>query len=116
MSSKQFAAILLLILGTLILLGSVYRIQETEKAVRLRFGALISEEINPGLHFKIPIIDTIRIFDARVLTVDANPESFYTIQKKRLIVDSFVKWRVVNVGDCVLVNLSNGKYIILLPC
>ncbi len=98
MSHKQFLSILSLLVGIIILSGSVYRVQETQKAVLLRFGALIDGAITPGLHFKIPIADSIRFFDARVLTLDAKPESFYTVEKKRLIVDSFVKWRVMDVG------------------
>ncbi|MEQ9209593.1 MAG: protease modulator HflC, partial [Pseudomonadales bacterium] len=51
-----------------------------------------------GLHWKIPFVDTVRKFDARVLTIDATPESFYTVERKRLIVDSYAKYRVVDAG------------------
>tara|TARA_R110000822_G_scaffold59736_30_gene149151 strand:- start:1828 stop:2700 length:873 start_codon:yes stop_codon:yes gene_type:complete len=90
---------LLVLLAALLLLGSstLYVIQETEKAVKLRFGRLIQTDIQPGLHIKIPLADKIRKFDARVLTLDAEPASFFTVEKKRLIVDSFSKWRIVDV-------------------
>ncbi|MEH6617307.1 MAG: protease modulator HflC [Porticoccus sp.] len=89
----------LVLIAVLLLLGSstLYVIQETEKAVKLRFGRLIETNIQPGLHFKIPLAEKIRKFDARVLTLDAEPSSFFTVEKKRLIVDVFSKWRVVDV-------------------
>ncbi|MBQ0713281.1 MAG: protease modulator HflC [Porticoccus sp.] len=90
---------LLVLLAALLLLGSstLYVIQETEKAVKLRFGRLIQTDIQPGLHFKIPLAEKVRKFDARVLTLDAEPSSFFTVEKKRLIVDVFSKWRIVDV-------------------
>lgn len=75
-------------------MGSVYVVKQTEVAVLLRFGRLINDNVKPGLHFKIPIADDIHKFDGRILTLDANPESYFTTQKKRLIVDSYVKWRI----------------------
>jgi len=86
-------------MAALLLLGSstLYVIQETETAVKLRFGRLIESDIQPGLHFKIPLAEKIRKFDARVLTLDAEPSSFFTVEKKRLIVDVFSKWRIVDV-------------------
>lgn len=90
---------LLVLMAALLLLGSstLYVIQETETAVKLRFGRLIESDIQPGLHFKIPLAEKIRKFDARVLTLDAEPASFFTVEKKRLIVDVFSKWRIVDV-------------------
>ncbi len=98
MKNVGFAAIVGLVIVVLIASATLFRINEKEKAVQLRFGALQVDNIQPGLHFKIPLVDEVRIFDARVLTVDAPPESFYTVQKKRLIVDSFAKYRVADVG------------------
>jgi membrane protease subunit HflC len=97
MTSRSTGSLVLLI--ALLLLGSstLYVIQETEKAVKLRFGRLIDTDIQPGLHFKIPLAEKIRKFDARVLTLDAEPGSFFTVEKKRLIVDVFSKWRIVDV-------------------
>jgi len=90
---------LLVLIVALFLLGSsaLYVVQETETAVKLRFGRLIETDIAPGLHFKIPLAEKIRKFDARVLTLDAEPASFFTVEKKRLIVDAFSKWRIVDV-------------------
>ena len=77
--------------------ATCYVVEETQRAVRLRFGALVETDIQPGLHFKMPFVDSVRKFDSRVLTLDAPEESFFTLQKKRLIVDSYVKWRIADV-------------------
>ncbi|MFX4227045.1 MAG: protease modulator HflC [Porticoccaceae bacterium] len=97
---KNKGYVLLIVLAVIALLASVtlYRVNEKEKAVQLRFGALAVEDVAPGLHWKIPFVDTVRKFDARVLTIDATPESFYTVERKRLIVDSYAKYRVVDAG------------------
>src|SRR5690625_7667253 len=59
---------------------------------------MVEDDLQPGLHVKLPFADRAKIFDGRVLTVDAQPESYFTVENKRLIVDSFAKWRVVDVA------------------
>jgi membrane protease subunit HflC len=86
--------VLLLLLGN----SSLYIIKETEKAVKLRFGRIVEADIQPGLYLKLPFAEDVRKFDARILTLDAEPESFLTVQKKRLIVDAFAKWRITDVA------------------
>ncbi|MDG2473035.1 MAG: protease modulator HflC [Pseudomonadales bacterium] len=100
--------IVVLTVALLLLLSSsiFYRVLEVETAVKLRFGELVEANIKPGLHLKIPFADVIRKVDRRLLTLDARPESFYTVEKKRLEVDSFVKWRVVEVEKYYLA--TNG--------
>ena len=100
--------IVVLIVALLLLLSTsiFYRVLEVETAVKLRFGELVEANIEPGLHLKIPFADVIRKVDRRLLTLDARPESFYTVEKKRLEVDSFVKWRVVEVEKYYLA--TNG--------
>ena len=92
--------VFILVIALLLLASSsiFYRVMEVETAIKLRFGQLVGENIKPGLHVKIPFADEIRKVDARLLTLDARPESFYTLEKKRLEVDSFIKWRVVDVS------------------
>ena len=83
-----------------ILLGAnstLYVVSEFERGVKLQFGKLVEADIQPGLHVKVPFVDNVRIFDARILTEDAQPASFFTVEKKRLIVDSYAKWRISNV-------------------
>ncbi|HHJ38612.1 MAG: protease modulator HflC [Methylothermaceae bacteria B42] len=91
-------------LGLLVLLmllgyGSVFTVHETEKAIKFRFGEIVRYDYEPGLHFKVPVPvwNSIKKFDARILTLDSKPERFLTSEKKNVIVDSFVKWRVNNV-------------------
>jgi membrane protease subunit HflC len=87
----------LLIVVLAVVNSTLYVVSEFERGVKLRFGKLIESDIQPGLHVKVPFVDDVRIFDARILTVDAQPASFFTIEKKRLIVDSYAKWRIANV-------------------
>ena len=77
--------------------NTIYVISEVERGVKTRFGEIIEVDISPGLHVKMPFVDVVRRFDARILTVDAEPASFFTIEKKRLIVDSYAKWKIANV-------------------
>lgn len=77
--------------------NAVFVVKETERALMLQFGRIVQSDIPPGLHWKLPIIHQVKKFDARVLTVDGEPESFFTIERKRLIVDSFAKWRIADV-------------------
>ncbi len=86
-----------LALVALVLNGALFVVKETERAIMLQFGRIVDADIPPGLHFKLPMIHQVKKFDARVLTVDGDPESFFTIERKRLIVDSFAKWRISDV-------------------
>lgn len=90
------------ILIPLILLGvllsvSVFTVDQTEKAILLRFGEIQRSDYGPGLHFKIPFVNQVRKFDKRLLSLDAEPERFLTSEKKDVIVDSFVRWRIEDV-------------------
>tara|TARA_B100001173_G_scaffold304488_1_gene308580 strand:- start:507 stop:1385 length:879 start_codon:yes stop_codon:yes gene_type:complete len=88
----------ILFLIFVLLTQSIYVVKETERAVKLRFGEIVEFDVDPGLHFKLPIVNTVRKFDARILTLDAAPQSYLTSEKKALTVDSFVKWRVSDVA------------------
>jgi|TARA_B110000003_G_C16622908_1_gene523814 membrane protease subunit HflC len=93
--TKSIAVILAL--AFVVASNALYVISEVERGVTLRFGEMIQADIKPGLHLKAPFFDNVRRFDARILTVDAQPASFFTIEKKRLIVDSYAKWRIADV-------------------
>ena len=97
---KTFRLILypVLFLGFVLLTQSIFVVKETERAVKLRFGEIVEYDVEPGLHFKLPVVNTVRKFDARILTLDAAPQSYLTSEKKALTVDSFVKWRVSDVA------------------
>ena len=96
--SKLTKLLLVFSLLLLVLANSLFVITEFERGVKLQFGKLVNNDLQPGLHFKIPFAETVRIFDGRILTVDAQPDSFFTSEKKRLIVDSYAKWRIQDVG------------------
>jgi len=108
--SKRTLSIVFILALTLVATSTLYVIQETELAVKLRFGRLIETDIQPGLHYKIPFVDKVRKFDARVLTLDADPASFFTVEKKRLIVDAFSKWRIVDVD--VYYRSTGGNFLV----
>jgi membrane protease subunit HflC len=95
---RNFVLFVIAALVLLLALDGVYQVNQTERAVLLRFGAVQRADVPPGLHFKWPIADSVKITDARVLTLDSSAERFFTIEKKPLIVDSFVKWRVADVS------------------
>lgn len=91
--------IIAIIAGLTLLIASqgLYIINETERAIQLKFGEVVGDDIQPGLHWKTPFIENIKRFDARVLTLDTKPMRYLTTGKKYVIVDSFVKWRIKNV-------------------
>jgi membrane protease subunit HflC len=92
-ANKMFGMMLLvatLFLGSL----SMFIVYEWERAVLLQLGEIVRTDFKPGLHFKWPFINNVRKFDARILTLDVEPERFLTSEKKNVIVDSFVKWRI----------------------
>jgi membrane protease subunit HflC len=76
---------------------SVFTVNETEKAIKFQLGEIVKDDYLPGLHVKLPLINNIKHFDARIQTMDSKPERFLTAEKKNVIVDSFVKWKVGNV-------------------
>ena len=91
---------ILVSLAVLLLIGMmcVFTVNQTEKAIKFRLGEIVKFDYEPGLHFKLPFINNIKKFDARIQTMDAKPERFLTAEKKNVIVDSFVKWRIDNVA------------------
>ena len=90
----------LIILVAVLVLGwfSVFTVKEWERAVLFRFGEIVKTDFKPGLHFMVPFMNNIRKFDGRIQTLDAEPERFLTAEKKNVIVDSFVKWRIDDVA------------------
>ena len=100
--SVGFLFILLVIVG-----NTLFVVKETERAVMWRFGQLVNADIEPGLHFKIPWVNTVRKFDARIQTEDATPERFLTLEQKALEVDSYAKWRIVDVDQFYVSTRGN---------
>ncbi|MEQ8516712.1 MAG: protease modulator HflC [Chromatocurvus sp.] len=96
MSGRSMTVSLLAVLVLFLASNSLFVIKETERGVLLRFGQVVTPDLEPGLHIKIPFVNNVRKFDGRVLTVDSNPERFFTQEQKALIVDSYAKFRVVD--------------------
>tara|TARA_B100000809_G_scaffold179440_1_gene177066 strand:- start:994 stop:1866 length:873 start_codon:yes stop_codon:yes gene_type:complete len=86
------------LIAVIIISQSIYVVSEIERAVKLRFGEIVEFDVQPGLHFKWPIVNTIKYFDGRILTLDAVPQRYLTSEKKALMVDSFIKWRIKDVA------------------
>jgi membrane protease subunit HflC len=99
MNLRNLILTVVIVIGGLLLTNSVYTVHETERAILLRFGAVSAADVPPGLHFKMPVAEEVKKADGRVLTLDSNAETYFTLEKKPLIVDSFVKWKIVNVRD-----------------
>ena len=74
-------------------------VQQYEVAIKLRLGQIVGDDYLPGLHFKVPVLNNIKVFDRRVQTLDSRPERFLTIEKKDVIVDSYTKWRISNAAQ-----------------
>jgi membrane protease subunit HflC len=96
MSTKGFVSLIALIAGLLLAFNSIYVVTEYQRAIMLEFGRLVQADIKPGLHFKKPWAKVSK-FDGRLLTADMTPESFFTVENKRLVVDSYIKWQVKDV-------------------
>lgn len=94
MSARNMTLLLVGALAFLVLSNTLYVIKQTERGVLLRFGEVVNPDLKPGLHWKIPFVNNVRKFDGRILSVDSQPERFFTQEQKALIVDSYAKFRI----------------------
>lgn len=78
---------------------SIYTVDERELAIKFRLGKIIETDLGPGIHFKVPFINNIVKFPRQILTLTNPQELFLTFEKKNLLVDFFIKWRIVNVAE-----------------
>ncbi len=99
MSSKSMLAVVVIVILGVLGSSAVYVVDEREKAIVFQFGEIVSSSEKAGLYFKLPVINNVSFFDSRIQTMDADPQLFLTKEKKNLVVDSFVKWRVRNARD-----------------
>jgi len=86
--------IVVLIILALALTGSVFIVRESQVGILFQLGRIVRTDIGPGVHVKIPLIQDVRIFDNRILTLDSQPERYLTSEKKDVNVDFFAKWRI----------------------
>ena len=96
-NGKVLALVLALLIAVFVGISSMFQVAAWEKAVLFRLGEIVRTDIQPGLHFKVPFINNVRKFDGRILTLDVDPERFLTVEKKNVIVDSYVMWRIADV-------------------
>lgn len=100
-NSSILIAVLLVVL--VVISMSMFVVDQRQTAIVLRLGTIAKVVETPGLNFKIPVIDTVRYFDKRILTIDdAEPERFQTSEKKNVLVDTYVKWRIADVRQYFL--------------
>lgn len=105
--------------AVILALMSVFTVNEGEQAIKFTFGEIVKSDYEPGLHLRIPFVNNVKIFDARIQTMDSRPERFLTAEKKNVIVDSFVKWRIGDItkfytavaGDVDSANLRLDQII-----
>lgn len=96
MNSGRFGTVILVGLALVALGLSAFTVNERELAIKLQVGEVVRSDYEPGLHFKIPIIQTIRKFPKRILSIDDDPQRVFTLERTAMQVDYFVKWRVVD--------------------
>src|SRR3989339_551212 len=90
----RFVATILILIGVILLSSATFTIDEKEQAIITQFGKYIRTIQEPGLHFKIPIIQTLHLFEKRVLTTDAVAVEYITVDKKRVVVDHVSRWKI----------------------
>ena len=98
-SGKPMFLIIALVVVALLVNASFFTVRENEMGLRLQLGEIVDSNYEPGLHFKLPLVQSIQIFDRRIQTLDLEPERFLTVEKKFVVVDSFAKWRISDVAQ-----------------
>jgi membrane protease subunit HflC len=92
--TKRLVTIILIFVGLILVSGATFTIDEKEQAIITQFGKYIRTIQEPGLHFKIPMIQTLHLFEKRVLTTDAMAVEYITLDKKRVVVDHVSRWKI----------------------
>jgi len=101
----------LVLFGALIfglLINSVFIVNEKERAIVFQFGEAVRTDIDVGFHFKLPIIQAVKKYDSRIQTLDEEPDRILTVESKYLLVDSFIKYRIVDV--LTFYKANNGSF------
>ncbi len=99
MGSRLNFLIVIFILGAFVIRATVFTVDEREHALKFRFGEIVQSDYEPGIHFKIPFINDVMKYPDRILNYDQSEEKFLTGEKKNLIVDYFITWRIVDPGQ-----------------
>ena len=104
--STTITVLAALILGLII--NSVFIVNDIEHAIVFQFGEAINPNVDKGLNFKIPIIQNVKKYDARLQTLDEEPDRILTVESKYLLVDSFVKYKITDV--LTFYRANNGSF------
>ncbi|MFI9653860.1 protease modulator HflC [Guyparkeria sp. GHLCS8-2] len=78
---------------------ATFQVAEYQEGVKFRLGEIVETDFEPGLHFKLPFVNSVRLFDTRILSLSTPPERFLTSEKKNLIIDYYIKWRITQPAD-----------------
>ncbi|MEK9877574.1 MAG: protease modulator HflC, partial [Betaproteobacteria bacterium] len=98
MKTSISSAIVILAILVIGISTSLFTVDQRQRAMVFRLGEIVSVKSEPGLYWKLPLIEEVRVFDARIHTVDTDePERFLTSEKKNVLVDSFVKWKISDI-------------------
>ena len=107
--NKIVLYVLLGLISIILLFGSIFVVNEKERAIVFQFGEAVRPDISVGIHFKIPLIQNVKKFDARIQTLDEEPDRVLTIESKYLLVDSFIKYKIIDVLTFYKAT-SNGSF------
>ena len=99
MSMGKTGIITIIGLALVVLNLTAFTVNERELAIKLQVGEVVQANYEPGLHFKIPFIQTVEKFSSRILTIDERPERIFTGERLAMDVDFFVKYRIINTVD-----------------
>jgi len=119
MGQLKIISVVVLLLVVIVGSNAFFTVDEREKVIMFKLGEIVRTDFTPGLWLKIPFINNVKKFDGRIQTLDAEPERYLTNEKKNVIVDSFVKWRISDVaryytatgGDADRANLRLSQII-----
>jgi len=109
MNNKAIFGLIALLIVAVVGWNSLFKVRQIERVVLLHLGEIKNPDVQPGLHVKWPMIESVKRFDARILTLDAPPQRYLTSEKKYVVVDSFVKWRIAEDGLKKFYTASSGS-------
>ena len=110
MNGGKFAGVVVLGVVLIVIGLSAFTVNEREMAIKLQLGRIVESDYNPGLHFKFPLVQNVRKFPRRILTISDRPERVFTAENESLDVDFFVKYRIV---DPVRFYTSTGGSLVV---
>lgn len=96
MTNGRFVVVIVFGLGLLVLGLTAFTVNERELAIKLQVGEVVESAYKPGIHFKIPIIQTVRKFPSRIMKIDDEPQRVFTLERTAMQVDYFVQWRIID--------------------